>query len=122
MHFLYVCGWAQIIALLELAAERKVWREINEGNRWILDADLRSYFDSISQDRLISLIAKESSDGQVLRLIRSFLEAGAIANSAWEPTVASKAETLALPDSETPITTAITGLVWVCARAADHTC
>jgi len=26
-------------------AMRKVWREINEGNLWILDADLRSYFD-----------------------------------------------------------------------------
>ena len=27
-------------------AMRKVWREINEGNLWILDADLKSYFDS----------------------------------------------------------------------------
>jgi retron-type reverse transcriptase len=26
-------------------AMRKVWREINEGNLWILDADLRSFFD-----------------------------------------------------------------------------
>jgi RNA-directed DNA polymerase len=67
-------------------AMRKVWCEINEGNLWIFDADLRSYFDSISHDRLISLIATEISDGRVLRLIRSFLEAGAIANGAWEPT------------------------------------
>jgi RNA-directed DNA polymerase len=67
-------------------AMRRVWCEINEGNLWILDADLRSYFDSISHDRLISLIATEISDGRVLRLIRSFLEAGAIANGAWELT------------------------------------
>jgi RNA-directed DNA polymerase len=67
-------------------AMRKVWCEINEGNPWILDADLRSYFDSIPQDRLISPIATEISDGRVLQLIRSFLEAGAIANGAWEPT------------------------------------
>ena len=57
-------------------AMRKVWREINEGNLWILDADLRSYFDKIDQERLVDLITKEISDGRVLRLIRSFLEAG----------------------------------------------
>ena len=28
-------------------AMRKVWREIQEGNFWILDADLRAYFDNI---------------------------------------------------------------------------
>jgi retron-type reverse transcriptase len=67
-------------------AMRKVWREINEGNLWILDADLRSYFDKIDQERLIGLIAEEISDGRVLRLIRSFLEAGVIVGGAWEPT------------------------------------
>jgi RNA-directed DNA polymerase len=67
-------------------AMRKVWREINEGNLWILDADLRSYFDKIDQERLVGLIAEEISDGRVLRLIRSFLEAGVIVDGAWEPT------------------------------------
>jgi group II intron reverse transcriptase/maturase len=67
-------------------AMRKVWCEINEGNLWILDADLRSYFDKIDQERLVDLIAKEISDGRVLQLIRSFLEAGAIVDGAWEPT------------------------------------
>lgn len=67
-------------------AMRKVWREINEGNLWILDADLRSFFDSIDQDRLVSLIADEISDGRVLRLIRSFLEAGLIDGGGWQPT------------------------------------
>jgi RNA-directed DNA polymerase len=63
-------------------AMRKVWREINEGNLWILDADLRSYFDKIDQERLVGLIAEEISDGRVLRLIRSFLEAGVIVDGA----------------------------------------
>jgi RNA-directed DNA polymerase len=67
-------------------AMRKVWREINEGNLWILDADLRSYFDKIDQERLVDLIAEEISDGRVLQLIRSFLEAGVIVEGAWEPT------------------------------------
>jgi RNA-directed DNA polymerase len=67
-------------------AMRKVWREINGGNLWILDADLRSYFDKIDQERLVSLIAEEISDGRVLQLIRSFLDAGVIVDGAWEPT------------------------------------
>jgi group II intron reverse transcriptase/maturase len=67
-------------------AMRKVWREINEGNLWILDADLRSYFDKIDQERLVDLIAEEISDGRVLQLIRSFLEAGVIVDGTWEPT------------------------------------
>jgi RNA-directed DNA polymerase len=67
-------------------AMRKVWCEINQGNLWILDADLRSYFDNIDQERLVNLIAEEISDGRVLQLIRSFLEAGVIVSGAWEPT------------------------------------
>jgi RNA-directed DNA polymerase len=67
-------------------AMRKVWCEINEGNLWILDADLKSYFDNIDQERLVNLIAEEISDGRVLRLIRSFLDAGVIVNGAREPT------------------------------------
>ena len=76
-------------------AMRKVWREINEGNLSILDADSRSHFDKIDQERLVDLIAKEISDGRVLQLIRSFLEAGVIVDGAWEPTktgVSRKAE------------------------------
>src|SRR4029078_623128 len=43
-------------------AMRKVWQEINEGNFWILDADIRAFFDEIDQDKLVSLIATEISD------------------------------------------------------------
>ena len=67
-------------------AMRKVWREIQEGNFWILDADLRAYFDNIDQNRLVDLICDQISDGRVLQLIRGFLEAGVIADGGWEPT------------------------------------
>jgi group II intron reverse transcriptase/maturase len=67
-------------------AMRKVWREIHQGNFWILDADLRAYFDSIDQNRLVDLICDQISDGRVLQLIRGFLEAGVIADGGWEPT------------------------------------
>src|SRR6201993_967307 len=67
-------------------AMRKVWREIQEGNFWILDADLCAYFDSIDQNRLVDLICDQISDGRVLRLIRGFLEAGVITDGGWKPT------------------------------------
>jgi len=67
-------------------AMRKVWQEINEGNFWILDADIRAFFDEIDQDKLVSQIAAEISDGRVLHLIRSFLDAGVIEAGKWHPT------------------------------------
>jgi hypothetical protein len=50
-------------------AMRKVWREISEGNPWILNADLRSYFDQIDQERLVDLIAEEISDGRAQSVV-----------------------------------------------------
>jgi len=50
-------------------AMRKVWRELNAGNFWIVDADLRQFFDTIDQEKLVDLIAEEISDGRVLQLI-----------------------------------------------------
>ena len=44
-----------------------------EGRRWILDADIRSYFETINHERLMELIAEKISDGQILELIRRFL-------------------------------------------------
>jgi group II intron reverse transcriptase/maturase len=66
---------------------RKVWRELMSGNDWIVDADLREFFDSIEQERLIDLIAEEISDGRVLQLIRDILRAGVVKGSYWEPTL-----------------------------------
>ena len=45
-------------------AMRKVWREINEGNLWILDADLRSFFDSIDQNKWLIWSQRRSAMGE----------------------------------------------------------
>jgi len=67
-------------------ARRKVWRELNEGNVWIVDADLRQFFDTIDQEQLIDLIAEEISDGRVLQLVRDMLRAGVMEGGCWKPT------------------------------------
>lgn len=69
------------------AAMRKVWQELNAGACWIVDADLRAYFDTISQEKLGDLIAKEISDGRVLQLIWTMLRAGVVEQGYWQPTL-----------------------------------
>jgi RNA-directed DNA polymerase len=54
-------------------ALRQVDRLLREGRVWVVDADLRAYFDSIDHDRLMQLLQRRISDGRVLALVRQFL-------------------------------------------------
>ena len=67
-------------------ALRKVWRELDAGYEWIVDADLENFFGSADQEKLVSLLAQQVADGRVLRLIRSMLEAGCMREDQWVPT------------------------------------
>jgi len=54
-----------------------LWVGISTKNvNWILDADLRSYFDTIDHELLIGFIEKRIGDRRVIRLIRKWLKAG----------------------------------------------
>ena len=55
-------------------ALRRVDELLKAGNHFVVDADLQSYFDTISHDRLLALIRSKVSDSRLLALIRSFLE------------------------------------------------
>jgi RNA-directed DNA polymerase len=43
---------------------------------WILDADIRSFFDTVSQDWLIRFVEHRIGDKRIVRLIRKWLRAG----------------------------------------------
>jgi RNA-directed DNA polymerase len=60
-------------------ALKKVWRELDEGNEWVVDADLKDFFGSAEHDKLLALVNQRVSDGRVLALIKQFLRAGCIA-------------------------------------------
>ena len=45
---------------------------------WILDADIRSFFDEISQERLIRLLKRRIGDPRIIRLIQKWLKAGVL--------------------------------------------
>jgi RNA-directed DNA polymerase len=55
-------------------ALRRVQTLLNEGCTWIVDADLKSYFDTIPKDQLMHRIEERLADGRVLALIRSYLD------------------------------------------------
>ena len=54
-------------------ALREVDGLIREGYAFAVDADLRSYFDSIAHERLMERVATRISDGRVLDLLRAWL-------------------------------------------------
>jgi RNA-directed DNA polymerase len=49
---------------------------------WILDADIRSFFDTVSQDWLIRFIEHRIGDTRIIRLIRKWLKAGILDDGA----------------------------------------
>jgi RNA-directed DNA polymerase len=60
---------------------------LKEGFAYVVDADLKGYFDSIPQDRLMARVAEKISDGRVLGLIAAFLQQDIMKGMArWRPT------------------------------------
>jgi RNA-directed DNA polymerase len=67
-------------------ALRRVDHLMKEGYVYIVDADLKSYFDTIPHDRLMSRLQERIADGRLLALIESFLKAGIMDGlEEWEP-------------------------------------
>jgi RNA-directed DNA polymerase len=55
--------------------------------KWVLDADIRSFFDSVDHQLLLRTIARRIADARVLRLIRRWLKAGIMEQGRWSETV-----------------------------------
>jgi RNA-directed DNA polymerase len=67
-------------------ALRKIWKEIQGGSEWIVDADLRDFFGSVDHEKLLTLVAQRVADGRVLRLIEAMLKAGSYGKGRLFPT------------------------------------
>jgi RNA-directed DNA polymerase len=68
-------------------ALRRVDHLLKAGHHWVVDADLKSYFDTIPHEPLLALVKARVADGPVLALVESFLRAGVLEeNKGWQPT------------------------------------
>ena len=67
-------------------ALRKVWRELQSGSGWVVDADLRDFFGSVDHEKLLALVQQRVSDGRVLGILRQMLKAGKVAANGPVPT------------------------------------
>jgi RNA-directed DNA polymerase len=71
-------------------ALRRVDELLKAGYTTIVDADLKSYFDTIPHDRLMALVGQKVSDGRVLGLIEAFLKQGVLDGlQEWTPEMGS---------------------------------
>ena len=64
----------------------KALEYLNDGYDWIVDIDLEKFFDTVNQDRLITIIRRTIKDGDVVSLIRKYLSAGVMENGVIKPT------------------------------------
>jgi len=49
---------------------------INSGRHWVIDLDLKSFFDRVNHNKLMDLISQKVADKTLLRLIRQYLRSG----------------------------------------------
>jgi len=67
-------------------ALRRVDELLKQGYGYVVDADLKSYFDTIPHERLMGRLRERIADGRLLGLIESFLKAGIFDGlEEWEP-------------------------------------
>ena len=65
----------------------KLLEYLNDGYEWIVDIDLEKFFDTVPQDRLMSLVHNIIEDGDTESLIRKYLHSGVIINGQHHKTL-----------------------------------
>jgi RNA-directed DNA polymerase len=53
---------------------------------WVLDADIRGFFDNLSREWLLKFIQHRVADDRILRLIQKWLKAGVMEDGEWKDT------------------------------------
>ena len=58
------------------------WKRVN----WVLDADIRGFFDNMSHEWIMKFIEHRVADHRILRLIQKWLKAGVSEDGQWSET------------------------------------
>ena len=72
------CAQQAVIKALEM---------MNDGHSWIVDIDLERFFDTVDQDKLMTIIGRTIKDGEVISIIRKFLVSGIMVDGEYEDSV-----------------------------------
>ncbi|MBU4149315.1 MAG: group II intron reverse transcriptase/maturase, partial [Candidatus Omnitrophica bacterium] len=70
-----------------IQALERVRKAANQGYNWVLDADIKKYFDNIQHKKLIEKVSQRISDRRVTKLIRKWLESGVMVEGRYERTI-----------------------------------
>lgn len=65
----------------------KALEYFNDGYNWIVDIDLERFFDTVNHDKLTNIISRTIKDGNLISLIRAFLDSGVMINGRYEDTL-----------------------------------
>ena len=57
---------------------------------WIIDADIRGFFDNISHEWLMKFLEHRIADRRMLRLLKKWLRAGVSEDGEWSPTTSAR--------------------------------
>ena len=63
---------------------RSWWAVKNKKVNWVLDADIRGYFDTIDHEWLQRFLQHRIGDQRVMRLIGKWLKAGVMEEGEWK--------------------------------------
>lgn len=67
-------------------ALRRVEQLLTRGYTWVVDADLKSYFDTIPHDSMVERVEEKVSDGAVIALVEGYLKQDVMeATKRWTP-------------------------------------
>jgi RNA-directed DNA polymerase len=70
-----------------LHALQRVEELLLKGYTWVVDIDLKSYFDTIPRKGLLAAIGQRIADGKVMKLLEDYLKAGVLESGQdWQPT------------------------------------
>ena len=69
---------------LDALATGILTRKVN----WVLDADIRSFFDKLDRVWLVKFLEHRVGDGRVIRLVKKWLAAGVLEGDEWKATQA----------------------------------
>jgi retron-type reverse transcriptase len=53
---------------------------------WVLDADIRAFFDNLSHEWMLKFVEHRVADNRILRLIQKWLKAGVSEDGQWSET------------------------------------